>query len=133
MKLNWTESDVFTVGDWNRIVRAARERFQILGIMSQWEVCPEAVSTDLPYYTIVNALESNLAHLSEAAKLQFASTVWYPVTHNEYTHNPSYQDFNRWEELLSQISIEQYTITDLRAGTFRAGTDRVKQTLERGV
>ena len=130
-KIDWKPSDIFQATDWNRIVSNAWHLFEVLGLAAEWTECPEVGVADLPYYDLVNSLEENLGYLSSVTDVPFQQLRWYSRLSSSYVRNPSYVDFNRWENLIYQIAFKQSQIRNLYAGTFTAGTNRIRQTLGR--
>lgn len=133
IKRDWQSSDIFTLEDWNRIVSNAFDLYRALGSEFTWLNCAIEDSASLPYYDIINNLESNLLNLSIDANVAFVRTYWVPITSAAYTHNPSYADFNRWEQLIHD-SISDYSRTfGLYSGTFTSGYNRTRQSLGRSM
>ena len=138
-KRDWLKSDYFLLEDWNRIVANAQFLYELLEATFYWRDCQLADTAALPYYDLVNNLESNLLDLYESSGfdfIEFKATTWHARTSSEWTHNPSAEDFIRWESLEYQLylwcNIAMKPQNVLRAGTFKAGTNRVTQMLSRG-
>lgn len=138
-KTDWKSSDYFLLEDWNRIVSNAQELYNLIGATFSWRDCVLADTAAMPYYDIVNNLENNLADLQSTLGqpfIQFLRTVWYPRTSTSWTHNPSAEDFIRWEEfektLYKWYNIMASAQNAIYAGTFYAGTNRSLQMLSRG-
>lgn len=138
-KTDWKSSDYFLLEDWNRIVSNAQELYNLIGAIFPWRNCVLENTAAMPYYDIVNNLENNLADLQSTfgqSFVQFLRTTWYPRTSTSWTHNPSAEDFIRWEEF-EEMLYNGYKLLASRqnsiyAGTFYAGTNRSLQMLSRG-
>lgn len=133
-KVNWAPTDYFQLEDWNRIVDNAQYLYDFLNATFAWKDCVLKDTAALPYYDIVNNLEQNLYSLSQTPGfviVEFTATTWQPRTSTLYTHNPSYQDFNRWEKFeydLKYWNERMYTqLNGLYAGNFTAGNNRLRQ------
>ena len=138
-KQDWVQADYFFLEDWNRIVSNAKYLYNLVGATFVWRDCDLPDTMALPYYDLVTNLESNLLDLCKASGfnfVEFEATTWYARTSEEWTHNPSAEDFIRWETLEAQLyywtSIISNPKNTLRSGTFYAGTNRVTQMLSRG-
>lgn len=138
-KRDWLKSDYFLLEDWNRILDNAQFLYELFGAEFAWRDCKLADTAALPYYDLVNNLEQNLLDLCRASGfdfVEFEATTWHARTSSEWSHNPSAADFIRWETLVHQLylwyNIMMKPQNVLRAGTFRAGTDRTTQMLSRG-
>lgn len=142
-KTHWLPTHYFTVSDWARI----RDNFYHLYDLTGAEISflpqpmdlPEEL-LELPTPTLINGLESNLADLYEWFNFEFieyTSETWYERSSAQYTRNPSYVDFNRWETLLHDLHTWLGVVMNPRntlvSGTFTAGTDRARQELAREV
>lgn len=133
-KTDWVSTDYFLLQDWQRIVNNGLYLYSYLNATFEWRDCNLNSTTDLPYYDIVNKLEDNLEDLSKVPNLAstlFVPTIWYPRTHEKYTHNPSFEDFTRWEkfeyDLLHWNEILRRQLNNLVAGYATSGTDRLRQ------
>ncbi|MGN1230061.1 MAG: hypothetical protein ACI4T5_10480 [Prevotella sp.] len=138
-KQDWLTTDYFQLDDWNRIVANAQHLYDLLGATFSWQDCYLEDTAALPYYDIVNNLETNLLNLCQASGfsfIEFEATTWQARTSEAWTHNPTATDFIRWESLEYQLYL-WYNVTakpqnTIRAGTFYAGTNRTIQMLSRG-
>ena len=138
-KQEWLTSDYFLLDDWNRVVNNAKFLKELIGASFVWRDCSLPDTMSLPYYDLVNNLEDNLLDLCKAAGfsfIDFQATTWYARTNTEWSHNPSADDFMRWENLEYNLYY-WYNITSkptnvLKSGTFYAGTNRTTQLLSRG-
>lgn len=138
-KTNWVATDYFNLADWQRIVNNGLYVYSFIGATFSWEDCTLADTMALPYYDIVNKLETNLLNLSTSpniVKVGFTPTTWKPRTADDYVRNPSFEDFNRWEQfeydLHYQTNKALHQLNFLAAGYFTAGTDRLRQYFARG-
>lgn len=138
-KKDWLRSDYFLLDDWNRIVANAQFLYELLGATFSWRDCYLADTAAMPYYDLVNNLESNLLDLCKSFGfdfIEFEATTWHARTSSEWSHNPSAEDFIRWETLEYQLYLWHTIVTNpqnvLRAGSCYAGTNRVTQMLSRG-
>ena len=138
-KKEWLRSDYFLLEDWNRIVANAQFLYELFGATYTWRDCQLADTMALPYYDIVNNLEDNLLDLCKSAGFSFVnfhSTTWKARTSEDWTHNPSAEDFMRWESLEAELYYWYNVINNaqnvLYAGTFYAGNNRATQLLSRG-
>lgn len=135
-KTNWISTDIVYLEDWQRWVNNALYLYQLLGEPFEWQECSLNSIWDMPYVDVVNRLESNLWNLQLAivrAGIAYTQELWYPVLHPNWQHrNPSYEDFNRWEQF--ELSAHQIltSIATLYSGTFTANQDGVRQSLGRG-
>lgn len=138
-KVSWLPVDYFDLSDWDRVTGNFKYLYDLVGATFTIKDTELKDTNAIPFYDVVNNLEDNLQHLYDYLSysfITFAETIWYPRKSSSYTHNPSYEDFNRWENLEQQISywynIDHNPQNVLRSGTFYAGTDRVTQSLSRG-
>lgn len=138
-KTDWATSEYFLLSDWNRIVGNAQELYNIIGATFPWRNCTLADTAALPYYDIVNNLESNLSDLKSTfgfSFIEFVKTTWYARTDALWTHNPSAEDFSRWESLEAQLYYWRDLVftqaNTLYSGTFYAGSNRALQRFSRG-
>lgn len=138
-KTTWETTDLFTLTDWQRIVSNAEYLYDLIGATFTWQACALSSTMELPYYDIVNALESNLYNLCVTAQYNsavFNQVEWFARTSQYWTHNPSAEDFNRWEYLEAQLyylhNIYTTQTNQIVAGTFYASTNRTTQTFARG-
>lgn len=116
-KINWKVTDYYTFSDFQRLIGNIdylksyqdsqgqdTSRVQSIDI-------PEGINT-IPYVETINVLETNLGVLAELFNMSghFDQVTWYPVLSDEYTRNPSYVDWVRWEQttqlLYDSISAE---------------------------
>lgn len=137
-KLDWVPTDYFLLQDWQRIVNNGLYLYDYLGASFIWRECSLTSTVDLPYYDVVNKLEDNLKDLSSVPNLAntpFIPTVWYPRTHDSYTHNPSFEDFIRWEKFehdtLYWNELLRKQLNALVSGPVSTGTDRLRQYFSR--
>ena len=133
-KIDWVPTDYFLLQDWQRIVNNGLYLYDYLGATFSWKECSLSSTTDLPYYYIVNNLEDNLKGLSDVpnlASVSFTPTIWYPRTHDLYTHNPSFEDFIRWEkfeyDILYWNELLKRQLNALVSGPVPTGTNRLRQ------
>ena len=138
-KRNWLRTDYFMLDDWNRIVDNAKFLYDLFGATFEWRNCYLADTASLPYYDLVNNLEENLLDLCRISGydfVEFEATTWHARTSEQWSHNPSADDFIRWETLEFQLyywyKIYNQPQNVLRAGTFYAGLNRTTQMLSRG-
>lgn len=133
-KQQWQSTDIFSLEDWNRITGNARYLYDILDATFEWKECVLEDTAAIPYYDIINNLEENLYNLSQAVShtdVRFVATTWHPRTSKNYTHNPSYLDFNRWERFEYNLRFAAVRLTNLYSGNFSAGSNRIRQSLGR--
>lgn len=137
-KTNWQPTDFFQLDDWNRIVENAKFLYGFVSAGFEWKDCDLADTMALPYYNLVNNLESNLYQLSRSPNIVFIpyfKIQWYPRTASSYVRNPSYEDFNRWEQFEFDLNYwtTRYTqqLNFIAAGYMPAGNDRVRQYFSR--
>lgn len=108
-KVDWTSQDYYSTVAWNRVRTNMQEVAQLCPTIDK----PEPVILDisisrgsfsLPYVSLVNALEQSLLNISNALDdpliAHFNKVTWYARKSSNYTHNPSYQDWIRWEQFL---------------------------------
>lgn len=144
-KTNWRKQDYFYLSDWNRIVTNIVYIHDLYGATFQLKDTTLESTDSLPFYDIVNDLEYNLQQLFLVyldysqyfpGNIEHTQVTWFPVTASEYTRNPDFTDFNRWEDLLLNLYDWWQHYNDanrsLFAGTFYAGTDYTLQLLSRG-
>lgn len=133
-KQQWQSTDIFSLEDWNRITGNARYLYDMLDATFEWKECILEDTAAIPYYDIINNLEKNLYNLSQVVSytnVGFVATTWYPRTSENYTHNPSYLDFNRWERFEYKLRFAAVQLTNLYSGNFNAGSNRTRQSLGR--
>lgn len=138
-KMDWTSQDYFNLTDWNRIVGNGLYLYDLVGASFEWRNVSLGSTADLPYYNIVNDLESNLLDVGLAVDLnsgKFNPVEWFPRQSESYKRNPSFNDFNRWESFEYNLNYwyTRYSnqLCNLKAGTFTAGNNRLRQYLARG-
>lgn len=139
-KMDWLASEYFLLSDWQRIVNNAEYLYSFLDATFEWLPCDITSTSELPYYDIVNNLEQNLWQLSQVPSfvaIPFEATEWQPRTGAQYTHNPSYEDYNRWEVFEWNVYYWNTRfasqLNNLRSGNFTAGTDRLRQYFARRI
>lgn len=137
-KTDWTAQDYFNLDDWDRISGNAKYLHNVLGEPFNWRDITMSSISDLPFYTMVNDLEWNLSQIRATSPLhyiEFNSVTWYPRTSEEYVRNPSYMDFNRWEEFENNTYIwlerMRVQLNILKSGTFAAGNNVLRQYFSR--
>lgn len=109
-KTDWKSSDFYSVQDLLRIQED--QEFLYKWITASGGTVPgykslgviNSVNT-IPYLSTINTLEHNLQQLASAAKAANAPKVhtWYARRDRRYVSNPTYQDWNRWEQTLGII------------------------------
>lgn len=136
-KTNWKSSDIVYLEDWQRWVNNALHLYNLLGEPFEWLECSLGSKWDIPYCDVVNNLESNLGKLCSSMQntsIEFTQKTWYPVVNTNWKgNNPSYVDFNRWEQFEQAVYSMLVSPQILRSGNFTAGQNRVRQTLGRSV
>lgn len=134
-KTDWTSNDYFNLSDWNRI------KNNLIAINNSLKKL-HMVSTDLnsldmtrgtmsiPYVNNVNDLEDNIKKINDALGFSLFEnvpyTTWYTRLSAQYTRNPNYTDWNRWESFTLQVQqcikyMNTYTYQRV-SGTFYATT-----------
>lgn len=144
-KTNWVSTDHFNISDWER-VRGNLEFINSWFKDHNWPSSVlESMSTprginELPTVDLVNRLERNLTLIHATTGIPIAewrdSKVWYARLDALYSANPTYDDWNRWEELAKRLkeSID-YVSTYLYqriSGTFYSGSNYRVQLFSRG-
>ena len=136
-KVNWHSMDFYNIEDWQRVRNNLEHLRSCLENLKT--TLPPLKSTDIgsgydaiPYVHIVNNMEQNLATLREAFGVDFTGDVaqktWYERVDSLYTSNPTYQDWNRWEYILSCVYeaiqyIETYVFIPI-SGSCKCGSER---------
>ncbi len=144
-KVDWKSIDYFNIEDWQR-VRSNLEHLRDW-LQSMKSTMPSLLETDtgrgyneLPYVHLVNNMEENLANLRETFGVSFTEDVarrtWYDRLDIMYKNNPTYKDWNRWENILRLIHealqyIDTYVFTPI-SGTGYCGSDRTLIRFSRG-
>lgn len=110
-KTNWVSTEYYNLENW-RIVQ------ENLRLLAQWLTThgyrPTTLqdttvqnTLTLPTPQLLNKIESNLTVLYNAYGINFhewqPSKTWYSRLSPSYLGNPSYSDFNRWEELPKRV------------------------------
>lgn len=144
-KINWTILDYYNIEDWQR-VRSNLEHIRDW-LQSMKNSSPPLLETDtgrgyseLPYVRLVNNMEENLANLQETFGVSFTEDVarktWYDRLDSMYKSNPTYQDWNRWENILQLVyDALQYINTYLYqpvSGPCKCGSARTELIFSRG-
>lgn len=144
-KVNWRSIDYYNIEDWKR-VRSNLEHLYTL-LKNSNTSGPPLLETDtgreydeLPYVHLVNNMEKNLANLQETFGVSFTEDVaqrtWYDRLDIMYTSNPTYQDWNRWENILRLVYeslqyIDTYIFSPV-SNTCYCGSDRTLIRFSRG-
>lgn len=144
-KTDWVSTDYYNIEDWERI----RDNLTFINdwfLEHKWpSVVLESMATSrginaLPTVELVNRLERNLQALYETTGIPITewrdSKTWYGRLDALYSANPTYDDWNRWEELAKRLkeSID-YVSTYLYqriSGTFYLGNNIRVQLMSRG-
>lgn len=105
-KIDWKISDYYTFGDFQRLLDNVDYLKSYLDSQGQDTSSIQPIDTSdgvntIPYVEIINVLEYNLSTLATLFSMSayFDQVTWYPVLSDEYTRNPSYLDWIRWEQL----------------------------------
>ena len=133
-KTNWTSSDIVSLEDWQRWVDNGLYLHKMLSEPFEWRECSLHSKWDIPYYDVVNNLELNLQDLQQiliSIDAEYTPELWYPVRNPNWSGNPSYVDFNRWETFELAAHKVLASVHTLYSGTFTAGQSRVRQSLGR--
>lgn len=144
-KVDWKATDYYNIEDWQRVrnnLEYLRDWLQNLKTSG-----PPLLETDtgrgyneLPYVHLVNNMEENLAELQEILGVSLTEDVarktWYDRLDIMYAGNPTYQDWNRWENILLLVYmsiqyIDTYVFTPI-SGTGYCGSDRTLIRFSRG-
>lgn len=105
-KINWKVTDYYTFSDFQRLLGNIDYLKSYQDSRGQDTSGVQSIDTSegintIPYVEIINVLESNLGALAELFNMHehFDQVTWYPVRSDEYTRNPSYVDWIRWEQI----------------------------------
>ena len=144
-KVNWRSIDYYNIEDWQR-VRSNLEHLRNW-MLNAGLVLKPLLDTDtgrgyeeLPYVHLVNNMELNLANLQETFGVSFTEDVaqktWYERLDIMYSSNPSYVDWNRWENILLRVYesiqyIDTYIFSQI-SGTCCSGSERTLIRFSRG-
>lgn len=141
-KVNWTSNEFFEYEDWKRIVGNLEYVYGLLGSPFTWlPLSTNGDKNSYPFVEDINNYESNMENaylaLGKTLSIKQPAKTWYPVLDSRYTSNPSYVDFNRWENLVlgmrNSIMFEYTLGVYVISGTARFGNDRTLQRFSRGV
>ena len=144
-KVDWKSTDYYNIDDWRR-VRSNLEH--LLTWLRNLKVSGSPLlETDrgrgydeLPYVHLVNNMEKNLAHLKDLLGVDFTEDLnqktWYDRLDSMYTSNPTYQDWIRWEKILSEAHqsiqyIDTYIFLPI-SGSCYCGSGRTLVRFSRG-
>lgn len=136
-KTNWRSSDFFNIEDWQRICTNLDHLCSWmhdlgLTVPTLLDMNVGADCNAMPYVHHVNNLEENLASLQRVFGTDFqedvSKKIWYARKDANYTSNPTYQDWNRWERILLLVYESlQYIETanfSIISGTCYSGSER---------
>lgn len=144
-KTNWVRTDHFNISDWERV----RDNLEFINSWFKAHNWPNSVLesmatprgiNDLPSVELINRLEQNLNAVYTITGIPITewrnSKTWYARLDAMYSANPTYDDWNRWEELSKRLkeSID-YVSTYLYhriSGTFYSGNNYRVQLFSRG-
>lgn len=144
-KTNWVSTDYFNISDWERV----RDNLEFINTWFKEHNWPSSVLNsmdtprginELPTVGLINRLEKNLTLIHSTTGIPITewrnSKVWRYRLDAMYSANPTYDDWNRWEELAKRLkeSID-YVSTYLYqriSGTFCSGNNYRVQLFSRG-
>lgn len=144
-KTDWYSIDYYNIDDWRRVrtnLEYLHNKLEERKIsMPSLQVTDTGKGYDeMPYVYLVNNMEQNLAMLQKVFGVNFTGDVaqktWYDRLDALYKGNPTYQDWNRWEYILSCVYaalqyIETYIFTPI-SGTCNCGSERTLIRFSRG-
>lgn len=109
-KLDWKESDYFTFDDFQRIINNVyylRDALQDLGLEVTGVASFDTTrgNATIPYVSTINALEQSIRILvlSQSPNAEVPVITWFPINSKQYTRNPNYLDWLRWEQQLQSV------------------------------
>ena len=134
-KIDWTSNDYMNYDDWLRITGNLQHLKNVYYIPGRWRsMTIDEGRNGYPTVEIVNNLEENLTlvrnYLRNQSSSPYLPSSWFAKLDPQYSHNPNYEDFNRWEKM----TYDMYLILKgvLVSGTFYSGDDRTVQKFSRG-
>lgn len=105
-KIDWKVADYYTFNDFQRLIGNIEYLKNYQDSQGQDTSSVQSIDTSegintIPYVETINVLEANLEILAELFNMSayFNQVTWYPVLSDDYTRNPSYLDWIRWEQL----------------------------------
>ena len=144
-KIDWKSTDYFNIEDWRRVQNNLiwiNNWFKDRGWPNAAleDTTPYRDSMTLPTVELVNRLERNIQKIFNISLIPVTefrdSKEWHARLSSLYTENPTYDDWNRWEELPVYIkeSIDYVSayLNNRICGTFYAGNNRQLQLFSRG-